>query len=272
MVENRLRHALHTRIFGRNLLYLERTGSTNTVAMAAAAGGAPEGTVIVAGEQTAGRGRLGRKWVAPAGLCLLCSVLFRPFLDVAHANLVTMLCALAAADAVQATSGVMVGLKWPNDLVVASAARRSPEVPWRKLAGLLTETGLRANRVEYAVVGIGINVNVPPALLSSLAPGATSLLAEIGRPVDMPCLCATLLGEIERRYGELGAGMLPLAEWASRLVTLGRPVKAATVRGGVIGVGEGVDERGSLLVRTADGVLRTLTAADVTLREVPSVR
>jgi len=258
--------ALTTRVFGRNLVFLPRTGSTNDVAKGLAAQAGPEGTVVVADEQTSGRGRLGRRWLAPPGDCLLCSILFRPDLPLTQAFRLTMLCSLAAADAVEELAGLRVGLKWPNDLIVEYEARglRSPE--WRKLAGVLTETGVTGERLDFAVVGIGINVNVPPEVLPGLAPDATSILAETGRRVSRAALLAALLAGVERRYEALRAGESPWREWSARLATLGRQVKATTSDGALVGVAEAVDEEGALLLRTPDGVLHRLAAGDVTLR------
>lgn len=266
MDERELRAAIRTSRFGCNLLYLKRTESTNLVAKALADDGAPEGTVVVAAEQTAGRGRLGRRWVAPADTCLLCSVVFRPALPLAQVHLLTMTCALAAADAVWAASGLVARLKWPNDLVVSVGAGACPATRWRKLAGLLTETGLTDDRIEYAVVGIGININVPAAGLSFLAPDATSLLAETGHLVAIPALVGSVLEGIEHRYGLVCEGKSPQPEWVARLVTLGQIVEVTTPHGSLVGVAESIDERGALLVRTVDGALHQLLAGDVTLR------
>jgi BirA family biotin operon repressor/biotin-[acetyl-CoA-carboxylase] ligase len=177
-----------------------------------------------------------------------------------------MMSALASADAMRTTAGLAVGLKWPNDLVVPAAGGQPAAPGRRKLAGLLTETGLAGEQLEYAVVGIGINVNVSKDVLPSLAPDATSLLAEIGRPVDIPTLLGSLLQGVEHRYRLIQEGHSPYSEWAANLTTLGQSVVASTAAGSVAGVAERVDERGALLLRTSDGALRRLTAGDVSLR------
>ena len=252
-------------VFGRNLVTLQRTGSTNDVAKELAAQGAPEGTVVVADEQTAGRGRMERRWSAPPGTCLLCSILFRPTLPPTRTNRLTMLCSLAAADAVKQVAGLPVALKWPNDLIVESRIASRETRTWRKLAGLLTETGMTEKQVDFAVVGIGVNANVPPDVLPTLAPNATSILAETGREVDRAALLAALLAGVETRYERLRAGESPHVEWAARLATLGQRVEVTTSEGLLTGVAESVDEDGVLFLRTPDGALHQLLAGDVTL-------
>ena len=272
---------LTTQVFGRNLIVLGCTGSTNDVAKGKAAQGAPEGMVVLADEQTAGRGRLGRRWVAPPGTCLLCSILFRPNLPPTQAQRLAMVCALAAADAVEDVAGLRVGLKWPNDLIVeikppSSNSRpqimdHKPQISsrkshgWRKLAGVLTESGVIGERLEFIVVGIGINVNVLPGDLVGLAPDATSIRAETGQEVDRARLLAVLLAGVEVRYESLQAGESPRAEWAARLATLGQTVQVATPDGVIVGVAEAVDEDGALLLHTDDGAMHRFVVGDVTL-------
>jgi BirA family biotin operon repressor/biotin-[acetyl-CoA-carboxylase] ligase len=275
----RIGAALTTRIFGRELVCLSLTGSTNDVAKRLAVQGVPEGTVVLADEQTAGRGRMRRRWLAPPGTCLLCSILFRPDLFPTQAQRLTMLCSLAVADAVEQVAELPVALKWPNDLVVKSQIPDSKSQGWRKLAGVLAETGVMGGQVksqspkpkaqnwwlEFVVVGIGLNVNVGPEVLPRLAPDATSILAETGREVDRAVLLAALLAGVEARYARLRAGESPRAEWAARLATLGQSVSVTTSEGTLTGVAEAVDEDGALLLRTPEGVLHRLLAGDVTL-------
>ena len=239
-------------------MLLPRTGSTNDVAKELVTRNAPDGTVVLAEEQTTGRGRMERHWLAPPGTCILCSILFRPDLALAQAQWLTMLCAMAASDAVEQVTGLQVSLKWPNDLIVKSQK-------WTKLAGILTETGVTGERLSFVIVGIGINVNVAPRDLPTLAPDATSILAETGREVDRMTLLAALLGGVEVRYTRLQEGTSPHVEWATRLATLGQPVEATTSGEPLAGIAESVDENGALLLRTPDGELHRLVAGDVTL-------
>jgi BirA family biotin operon repressor/biotin-[acetyl-CoA-carboxylase] ligase len=264
--EEQIGVTLTTRVFGRDLVLLPSTGSTNDVARDLATRGRPEGTVVLADEQITGRGRMGRRWLASPGDCLLCSILFRPNLSPAQAQQLTMLCALAMADAVEKVAGLRVWLKWPNDLVIIeSRIPYPPSQNWRKLGGMLTETSIMGERIEFVVVGLGVNVNVPPNILPALALDATSVLAEVGLSVDRVTLLVALLDGVERRYDALRNGENPHQEWVARLATLGQPVRATTATGLLAGVAESVEEDGALLLRTPDGRLHRLLAGDVTL-------
>jgi BirA family biotin operon repressor/biotin-[acetyl-CoA-carboxylase] ligase len=267
LTNSAINDALDTLIFGRTLVLLPVTSSTNDVARDLAGGGAPEGTVVVTEEQTAGRGRLGRPWLAPPGTCLLFSILFRPHLPLTSSGELTMLCALAGADAVEEAAGLPVQLKWPNDLIVANPHSDPESAAWRKIAGLLNETEADGGHVSYTVVGLGVNVNVRPETLPTLAPDATSILAESGRMAERATLLAAILAGVEQRYKALQSGTSPHSEWAARLATLGQPVQALTGGRALNGVAEAVDEDGALLLRTPDGALHRLLAGVVSLSQ-----
>jgi BirA family biotin operon repressor/biotin-[acetyl-CoA-carboxylase] ligase len=253
-----IQERLDTDFLGQNLIYLPETGSTNDKAKHLANEGAPEGTLVIADFQTAGRGRLDRRWVAPPGGSLLMSLLFRPALAPQQIQRLTMICGLAVADAIESETGVVAGLKWPNDIVVDGA----------KAGGILTESGFRGNQVEWAIVGIGLNVNLDLAQLpEDLLMPATSLSHALGSKVPRLPLLLAFLQAVERRYQALRAGHSPHGEWAAKLVTIGQRVVASTQDGIIEGVAEGVDADGALLVRLAGGSLQTVVAGDVTLRK-----
>lgn len=246
---------LETEFVGQNLVYRQEIGSTSDEARRLARAGAPEGTLVVADYQSSGRGRLERRWEAPAGSSLLLSLVFRPHLAAHQVQRLTMICGLAATDAIWAETGLQVGLKWPNDLVIGGA----------KLGGILTEIELEGNEVTHAVVGIGLNVNLDPGQLpENLLVAATSLSQVLGREVPRLPLLRILLESIEGRYKALQAGQLPQAEWTARLATLGQRVTISAMGTRVEGVAEGVDDDGALLVRTSDGRLEIVVAGDVT--------
>ncbi|MCP4514778.1 MAG: biotin--[acetyl-CoA-carboxylase] ligase, partial [Delftia sp.] len=187
-------------------------------------------------EQSAGRGRLGRHWWSPAGSALLTSLLFRPALPPEKAQQLTMLCALAAADAVNKLTALPADLKWPNDLLIAG----------RKLAGLLTTSAIKGDSLDHVIVGLGLNVNTDWSNAPPLP--ATSLQQELGRPVNRLALLVAYLDGVARRYAQL-AQQSPYEEWASRLITIGQFVTAR--QGGkqtISGLAQGVDASGALLL------------------------
>jgi BirA family transcriptional regulator, biotin operon repressor / biotin---[acetyl-CoA-carboxylase] ligase len=248
--------ALETAFVGRALEQYAAIGSTNTRAVAWARADAPDGALVIAEEQTAGRGRLGRRWHAPPGSALLLSVVLRPALAPAQAQRATMLCSSAAVAAIRATTGLAAQVKWPNDLVIEG----------RKAGGVLTELGLAGGELAFVVVGIGLNVNLDPAGIPEALAPPTSLRAELSRPVPrLPLLCALLQG-IEARYLALREGWSPVEEWRGHLATLGQPVQVGTPDQVIAGVAEDVDADGALLVRTPEGALHTVLVGDVTLR------
>jgi BirA family biotin operon repressor/biotin-[acetyl-CoA-carboxylase] ligase len=249
---------LDTGLVGRRYLYLRETGSTSDVARHLAGDGAPEGTLVLAEHQTAGRGRLGRRWHAPPGSGLLFSLIFRPPLAADQVQQLTMVCGLAVVDAVAATTGLQAGLKWPNDILVGGD----------KVGGILSEVELRGERVEYAVVGIGLNVNQGPEQLpQGLAIPASSLSIELGRDVDRLALLRAVLQAVERRYLALRQGASPHEEWAQRLTMLGQTVVVSQGEERLEGLAEGVAADGALLLRLPDGQQHRVLAGDVSLRE-----
>lgn len=250
-----VRQGLDTAFIGQTVFYWPSVDSTNEEARRLAGLGAPEGTLVLADHQTAGRGRLGRRWEAPPGSSLLISVILRPHLGAPQIHRLTMIAGLAMAEAIEAETGLWVALKWPNDLLIGEA----------KVGGVLAEAALVGDRVEYAVVGLGLNVNLDPTQLPGpLLAAASSLSQALGRRVARRPLLQAFLRALERRYQQLQAGILPHREWAGRLTMLGRPVIVTVGEEVLEGVAEGVDGDGALLVRLADGSLRLVVAGDVT--------
>jgi BirA family transcriptional regulator, biotin operon repressor / biotin---[acetyl-CoA-carboxylase] ligase len=253
----------------RSVRWLTETGSTNSDALALARDGAPEGAVVVADHQTAGRGRRGRSWEAPSGASLLVSVLLRPPAEVA--GLAGMAAGVAMGAAVAEVTGGAVepGLKWPNDLVVGD----------RKLAGILAEADWPAGTTASGgwrppgagerlavVVGVGINVAWPESLPADLAEIAVALNHLAPAPaVDRADLLVAYLRHLDAVYGELvarGAGPL-LDAWRRRSATLGREVRVDLGGSDVEGVAVDVTGEGHLVVEAPGGTRRTLAAGDV---------
>jgi BirA family biotin operon repressor/biotin-[acetyl-CoA-carboxylase] ligase len=230
--------------------------STMDVARDWAEAGAPSGAIVLADEQRQGKGRLARQWWAPAGSSLLLTLVLRPPLLPQAAQRLTMICSLAVCDAISACCAQEARVKWPNDVLIEG----------RKVCGILTELGLTADRLDYALVGIGINVNLDLAQAPPLMVPATSLSAEVGAPVSRVDLLAVLLSSLERRYDALAGGRSFHEEWSRRLATVGERVCVTSGAEQVCGHAVGVDEDGALLLRTSDGGVRRVLAGDVTLR------
>jgi BirA family biotin operon repressor/biotin-[acetyl-CoA-carboxylase] ligase len=174
-----------------------------------------------------------------------------------------MLAGLAAVEAIEDVARLPARLKWPNDVVLYH------EGQWRKVGGLLLDTTLsRAGQLESAIIGIGLNVNIPAEALPEAANPATSLLVAGGQPVARRPLLVALLAQLERRYEIAQGGTSPLSDWKTRLITLGRPVLVSAAGPGetLAGTAEDTDEWGRLLVRDEGGRLHALAAGDVTLR------
>ncbi|MGC9399178.1 MAG: biotin--[acetyl-CoA-carboxylase] ligase [Anaerolineae bacterium] len=243
---------------GRDLRYIPTLPSTNDHLLQLAEAGAEAGLVVLAEAQTAGRGRGDRRWFAPPGTALLMSMLFRPQEPFGyHALRTTMVVGLALLESVQSVTGLPVTLKWPNDLILE-------EDGWWKLAGMLSEVGGAGS--DFLVVGVGLNVNVTQAQLTTLAPRAMSLMARLGRPVDRVALLDAFLERTEELCGCLEGGWDPLPAWRERLAWLGQAVEVRTPTEVVRGVAETVDDKGALVLRTLQGGQRCFSAGDVSLR------
>lgn len=254
-----IQEGLEIAVVGRVLHVFEEVGSTNDEAARLAEAGAPEGTAVLAERQFRGRGRLGRRWESPAGLGIWTSILFRPPLSPEEAPLFSLLGGVAASEAIGEVTGHLAGLKWPNDVMVAE----------KKAGGILAELQTEGRKVSHLVLGIGLNVNhTRDDFSEGLRNRATSLRMAEGKEVSRLQLLRVLYVKLDHWYDRLlREGPAPLlARYRTLCLTLGREVQ---VQGeGETFTGEAVDlsPRGELVVRLPTGDLRTVMAADVTLR------
>jgi len=248
-----LREGLTTSFVGGRLEYRASLGSTQDLARELAEAGAAEGTVVLAGRQTAGRGRLSRSWISPRGGLYL-TVVLRPAAE--HLKALVIIAALAVARAIERLAGLQTSLKWPNDVLVAG----------RKIAGILSESELVGQSVSYALVGIGVNVNADLAAYPETGALATSVMTELGREVSREALAAAILNEFEALYLAAQAGEPIDQEWRARLGMLGKDVRVRFGEQVEEGLAEDVDSDGSLILRRADGSRVAIAAGDVTLR------
>jgi len=243
----------------RDIRWLAETDSTQRVARELGRAGVPEGTVVIAEAQTAGRGRLGRTWHSPRGVNLYCSIVLRPPLSPAAVPQVALVAGVAAAAALAETPGLAPRLKWPNDVLIDG----------RKVAGILTEMEAEVERVHHVILGIGVNLNAPRAAFPpELRERATSLFLATGRRVDRAAVTGRLLAALEARYGRFLEGGFEAvrAEWESYSCLTGTDVRVASAEGEMAGRVLGLDTDGALMLARPDGTSTRIVAGEVTVR------
>jgi BirA family transcriptional regulator, biotin operon repressor / biotin---[acetyl-CoA-carboxylase] ligase len=258
LLPDMLAPALKGTIFNQHFHHYYRIGSTNTQAMEAAAAGATEGSVFLAEEQTAGRGRGAHSWHSARSLGIHCSVILRPSLPPSEVLILSLAAGLAVHDALrQVDSRVEADLKWPNDVLISG----------KKCCGILTEMNAEPTRVRYVVVGIGINVN-QIEFPDELQLTATSLRLATGTEWSRVELCTALLKSLDRAYQDLvhkaGARDSILRRFQERSSSVHGRAVSVEENGGFQGLTEGLDSRGFLRVRTSYG-LRTVLSGTVRL-------
>lgn len=238
--------SLRNTIYSGKLRYFPEIGSTNTAAMQAAASGAEEGTVFLADQQTSGRGRNGHGWHSEPGSAILVSVVLRPRIAPAQCLWLSLMAGLAAQAAISRACGVDCDLRWPNDLLIGR----------KKLCGILTEISVEAEQLRYAVIGVGINVN-QQSFPHEIIPLATSLKVETGKEWSRGDLLVALLESVETEYrrglAPVRTDSLPRRVEAISSYARGKRVHVDEA-GGYDGVTDGLDARGFLRVRTAEGI------------------
>ncbi|ADU26919.1 biotin--[acetyl-CoA-carboxylase] ligase [Ethanoligenens harbinense] len=259
MSEAELNDLLQTRVLGRRIIHFQSIDSTNRKAKELAEQGEPEGTIVVAETQTGGRGCAGRTWDSKPMEGIWMSVILRPTLDLPSVPCITQIACAAVGQALE-TMVKAVQIKWPNDILVND----------KKISGVLTESSGEIDRVQYAVVGIGVNVNQNAEdFLPELAEKATSLKRETGKAQSRQKLCCTILEALERAYllGDGATGMeCAITYCKDHSVTLGRPVSFMENGMEVHGTAVDIDERGGLVVRTPNGVIRHISSGSTLVR------
>lgn len=254
LAADELQENLRTRVIGKRILAYDDLDSTNTVCWKMGEQGLPEGTCVFAEHQKKGRGRLGRGWSSPKGQNLLLSVLLRPPIEPGAVSRVTLAAALAVIRAVQEETGLLPGVKWPNDVLFGQ----------KKLCGILTEMSAETDRVHFVVLGIGLNVN---SASKDLPPGSISLSEALGKKVDRLSLAKTLLAQLEGYYELVKRGRAKeiCEEWEVYSETTGRQVTAKLLNRIVHGTATGIDSDGALWIRTDSGLQERVLSGDVQL-------
>lgn len=258
--QNELESRMDTEWAGHPVSFYETINSTNLRAKLDADSGAPEGALVVADMQTAGRGRRGRTWSSPAGLNVYFTLILKPRYVPDKASMVTLVMALAVAEGIRETCGVEAGIKWPNDIVVNG----------KKVCGILTEMSVEKDFIHHVVIGVGINVGLQE-FAPELADTATSLQAECGRKVPKAALVANIMKAFEKYYESFRekTDLSDLVDsYNKMLVNRGKTVRVLDPKGEYSGVAEGINELGELLVELPDGHVENVYAGEVSVRGV----
>lgn len=242
-------------IIGREILFFETVSSTNTVALELAEK-ATEGTVVLADSQDKGRGRLGRTWISPSGVNIYMSIILRPQIKPKDGSLITIMSAVACAEAIRNVTGVKITTKWPNDLMINN----------KKVGGILTELKTQQQKITSAIVGIGINVNIDVREFpEEMKQTATSLKNEAGVSYSREPIVAEILNEMDRWYKTLTTleKEAILQAWKNLTSTLGRKVMIITPQETLTGTAEAIDNEGMLIVRLPSGKSKRINSGDL---------
>ncbi|MCP4649983.1 MAG: biotin--[acetyl-CoA-carboxylase] ligase [PVC group bacterium] len=245
-------YKLKTKKFGQKVVSYASIGSTNDAAYTLAEQNAMEGTLVVAEQQTKGKGRMGRSWKSPHGEGIYASLILRPVITPEEAGKITLMAAVSIAKTIRQLSGLPAVIKWPNDIMIEN----------EKICGILTEMSAELDMINFVVLGVGININTDS---HKLPPGATSVCQKLGREINRVEFLRVLLLEMERHYEKIKKKKFTLIidEWRNLSTTLGNRIKVKW-RGRIIeGQAMDVDENGALIMRDDLGFLHHVLSGDV---------
>jgi len=251
---DRISRCLKTKWLGRDMRIFAKVGSTNASALSMALS-CQNGTVILAEVQTEGRGRLSRPWASPPGGIWM-SLILKPKMPLDHIYQINMAASVALCRALSSMLGLQAGIKWPNDLLIREL----------KICGMLMEVSAQLDRLDYVVLGLGLNANNDPSGFPTEW-RSTSLAAELCHDLDRCDLICRLLEEIEVAYENMGSKEI-YEEWRSRSLTLGRQVRITSAAGNQVGLAVDLAEDGALLLRTGDELKRILAGDCIHLRAI----
>lgn len=243
---------LDTESIGKKIYYFDAVASTMDAAMQIGLKQAPEGTLVLAESQTKGRGRLGRSWFSPKYKGIYLSLILRPKLLPAQASILTLLAAVSICESIKQVTGITASIKWPNDILIGS----------KKLGGILTELNAEVDKVNFVIIGVGLNVNNDKR---SLISGSTSLKEQKKEQISRIILLQEILRKIEANYLLLerkGPGPI-IEKWREHNITLGRRVKVYCQKEHIEGQAVDIDSDGGLLIRKDNGIAQKIMAGDV---------
>lgn len=250
---------LKTKKFGQAITYYESVTSTQEIAHRLAQDGAEEGHIVLADEQTKGKGRLGRTWISPMGTSISMSLILRPKIPPQQAPQLTLLAAVSVVLGIKETTGLSCQIKWPNDILLNG----------KKIVGILTEIQSEPDTIHSVIVGIGINVNHRLEQFSSeIRNIATSLAIESGKEVQRALLIANILFELEKLYEQyLQEGFAPIKKlWEASAINMGKEITARTFNGTISGIAKGITDDGVLLLEDNHGKIHSIYSADIEIK------
>jgi BirA family biotin operon repressor/biotin-[acetyl-CoA-carboxylase] ligase len=256
--EETLKNKLAGKIIGHQVYYFSEIDSTNDEAFELAAAGSPEGTVVIADSQTKGKGRLQRVWHSPSGSNIYTSIILRPNLEPDSAPQISILAGVAIAEIMDNFCAGMVNLKWPNDVLLKR----------KKVCGILAQMKTSASRVDFVILGIGINVNIDyNQLPGDIKNTATSLAIETGHKISRQELIIGLYENLAKWYKKLMEGGFSAVKekWLSMAPMIGKRVQIMSGNEMISGKALGIDEQGSLLLLTAEDRRIKISAGDATI-------
>ncbi|HTZ10902.1 MAG TPA: biotin--[acetyl-CoA-carboxylase] ligase [Candidatus Margulisiibacteriota bacterium] len=244
-------HGLGTKFIGKKIYYFESLPSTMDTAWELGLKGAPEGTLVLSEQQTRGRGRIGRSWVSAKHKGIYLSLILKPKMLPAQASILTLLAAVSTCEAIGSTLSMEAKIKWPNDILLKD----------KKLGGILTELNAETDKINFVVIGLGLNVNNDK---KSLPPSATSLKEHKKEHLSRVPLLQEILRKIEENYLSLEKGEEQVLKgWREYSITLGRRIRVCCQKQEVEGEAVDIDTDGGLLVRKDSGLTAKVMAGDV---------
>ncbi|MGO4693142.1 biotin--[acetyl-CoA-carboxylase] ligase [Paenibacillus sp. 2TAB26] len=252
----KIKNQLPGNIFGQHIHYFETVESTQNLARAAAEEGALEGTLFVAEQQVKGRGRMGRGWISPRGKGIWMSMVLRPSVPIHFAPQLTLLTAVALCRSLKRLTGLPIGIKWPNDLLIEG----------KKISGILLESAAEDERLRYVIAGIGISVNLEEAdYPAELLEKATSLRISGQQKWSREEVIADFLKEWEQLYFLYQEqGFSPIVTlWEALSVSLGKTVRLTTPQGELVGIPIGLEESGAIRIQLEDGSIKPVFSAEM---------
>ncbi len=265
--EYEIRYGLNTKILGRKIYYFESINSTNTYAKHIAAAGCEDGTLVVADKQTAGRGRLGRTWDSKDKKGIWMSIVLKPLITPAKAQIITLAASVAVVTGIMRTTGIVGGIKWPNDILLDG----------KKICGILTEMESEQECINYIVVGIGLNVNHDIGdFQEDLRERATSLkvyrerLANSNTQLRRSDIIKGILIEMEKAYNSIKKGETKsiISKWKEHSIILGKEIRVLSSSREYIGRAEDITDDGRLVVKDVNGVMHELVSGEVSIRDI----